>query len=134
MNNKQYFYLQGLLHEYIQDKVFGREDVELFNKVRRLAKKHQRLAEMSCNGVGYVNGAMHYNGTIDEYAKRTYGAGVQSAYINDDETVFDAESDKVQDKIKDICFKLGLDVEFQGDPRGNTVKVYYKRNYIPLEV
>lgn len=92
--------------------------------LRRLAIKHHRLAEMDCNGEGVIRGVHYYNGTIDEYAKRTYGYGVKSAYVSDDVTVFDIESEKVSDKIKVLANKIGLFVEFQGDPRGYTVKFY----------
>ena len=61
---------------------------EAISKLRPLAKKHHRLAEMSCNGVG-------------------------------------VESQKTEDKIKAICQATGLTCEFQGDPRGDTVKVSY---------
>lgn len=103
--------------------------------IRRLAKKHHRLAEMSCNGYGYVNGQSYYNGTIDDYARREYGYNVKSAYVEDDVDVFDVESERVQKKIADIVnFKLGKDwhVEFQGDPRGNTVKLFFKDRYIDI--
>jgi len=101
--------------------------------IKRLAKKHHRLAEMDCNGEGVVRGVHYYNGTIDDYAKRTYGSGVKSAYVEDDVSVFDVESDKVQDKIKKLADSIGLVVEFHGDPRGNTVKLETKDGkYIDL--
>lgn len=119
--------------------------VEKLLTIRRLAKKHHRLAEMDCNGEGVIRGVHYYNGTIDDYARREYGQGVKSAYVvrsgtlNDpklaeETTVFDVESEKVQDKIIDLVKKLGKGwkVEFQGDPRGNTVKLYYGDRYIDV--
>ena len=104
--------------------------------IPRLAKKHHRLAEMDCNGVGYVKGSMYYNGVIDDYARREYGFGVKSAYFSPDVevTIFDVESEKVQDKIEDLVSQLGADwrVEFQGDPRGNTVKVYFLDRWVDI--
>lgn len=104
--------------------------------LRRLAKKHHRLAEMSCNGEGYIKGTHYYNGTIDDYARRTYGMGVKSAYIIDpnidDTTIFDVESINIESKIEALAKKIGLKVEFQGDPRGNTVKLTYKNQYVEI--
>lgn len=124
-------------------KDFSYDDFELVKKVKRLAKKHQRLAEYSCNGVGWIRGVCYYNGAIDDWAKKQYGQGVKSAYIVDDEAVFDVELSKVRGKIFAL---LGLRVgkgltvpavekwrvEFQGDPRGNTVKLFYENDYIEL--
>ena len=111
-----------------QDKLLDSKLADAFDAIRRLARKHQRLAEMSCNGVGYVKGQMYYNGRIDDYAKRQYGPNVKSAYLDKDceETIFDNESDKVQDKINALAKPVGLTVEYQGDPRGATVKVKYQ--------
>lgn len=102
--------------------------------LRRLANKHHKLAEMDCNGEGVIRGQHYYNGTIDDYAKRTYGYGVKSAYLTDgDTTVFDIESDKVQDKIWAITKRLGLRVEFQGDPRGYTVKFFKGDRFLDIQ-
>jgi hypothetical protein len=92
---------------------------ELWNglqKVRRLAKRHDRLAEMDCNGEGYVRGKFY----------RCDGS-VPSAYMPDGETtIFDAESEKVAAKITAICKPLRIKPEFQGDPRGYTVRLSMK--------
>lgn len=110
------------------------ECVSTLLTIRRLAKKHHRLAEMDCNGEGVIRGVHYYNGTIDDYARRTYGHGVKSAYAKDDVSVFDVESEKVSDKIKALVKTLGAGwhLEFQGDPRGNTVKLYYQDRYIDI--
>ena len=109
--------------------------------IRRLAKKHHRLAEMDCNGEGYIRGQRFYAGMSygekpDAYEVREYGYGVKSAYLSKDaeETVFDLESEKVSDKINVLVGKLGEGwrVEFQGDPRGNTVKLFYSERYIDI--
>jgi hypothetical protein len=124
-------------------KNFTYDDFELVNMVSRLAKKHQKLAEYSCNGVGWIRGVCYYNGAIDDWARRTYGQGVKSAYVGDDETVFDLESSKIEDKIFALLgLKVGKGltvpavekwrVEFQGDPRGNTVKLFYEGDFIEL--
>ena len=115
--------------------------------IRRLANKHHRLAEMGCNGEGVIRGVHYYSGAIDDYAKRTYGYGVKSSYLTPEdletgEDVFDKESVKVEAKIKALTEELPYDakrgqlypwrVEFQGDPRGNTVKLYYQDRYIDI--
>jgi hypothetical protein len=99
---------------------------EAISKLRRLARKHHRVCEMECNGVGYLKGHTYYNGAIDDYARRTYGASVKSAYLTEDmeETVFDKEYDRIADKVKAICQANGLTCEFQGDPRGATVRIF----------
>jgi hypothetical protein len=96
------------------------------NKLRRLARKHHRLAEMSCNGAGWIRGQAYYTGQIDEYARRQYGAGVKSAYLDEDceLDVFDRESVKIEAKIKTLAAAHGLRAEFQGDPRGYTVRIF----------
>ena len=102
--------------------------------LRRLANKHHRLAEMECNGDGVVRGVHYYNGTIDDYARRIYGHGVKPAYSNSVEmTVFDIESEKVALKIEAICKRIGLRVEFQGDPRGYTCKFYYGDRFLDIQ-
>lgn len=108
--------------------------INTYLTIRRLAKKHHRLAEMDCNGAGYVKGQAYYAGTIDDYAKRQYGNNVKSAYVipQQEYTVFQIESDIIEDKIKALCAKVGFEVEFQGDPRGNTVKLGYKGRYIQI--
>jgi hypothetical protein len=95
------------------------EIVQALLKVRRLAKKHERLAEMYCDGVGYVNGVTYYCGPIDEQT-----AGMKSAYIEEDWTIFEAESDKVEERITKTL-PSGFTASFQGDPRGYTVRVMY---------
>lgn len=108
--------------------------------LRRLANKHHKLAEMECNGVGCVRGRVYYSGMSfgekpDDYEVREYGYGVRSAYLDKDteETIFDVEQDKVRRKIGAICKRLGLTVDFQGDPRGYTVKVFKDGVFLDLQ-
>jgi hypothetical protein len=101
--------------------------------LRRLAIKHHRLSEMKCNGEGYIRGQRYYGGQINDWARREYGHGVKSAYLGDSITVFDLESDKVEGKIKAIAERLGLRVEFQGDPRGYTVKVFKGGTFLDIQ-
>lgn len=130
-NSRQYYRTMFKVNDAIgKYDLYTDEAVKLYeaiSKLKRLAKKHHRLAEMSCNGVGVVRGQVYYNGTIDEWAKKQYGYRVKSAYIDDtfETDVFDVESQKAEDKIRTICQDNGLTCEFQGDPRGYTVKVSY---------
>lgn len=94
--------------------------------LRRLANKHHRIAEMDCNGVGIIRGQAYTTGQG--------GAFHKSAYLPDGETtIFTAESDKVEAKIQGICDRLGLRVEFQGDPRGYTVKVFKGERFLDIQ-
>lgn len=109
--NKAYWVIRGkLAHTELTQ-----ENIETLQTIRRLAMRHNRLAEMSCNGEGTVNGKWY----------RLDGS-TPGAYISDDVTVFDVASDKVEAKIKEVAAGVpGLSVDFQGDPRGYTVKLDY---------
>ena len=113
---------------------FDYKDFDLIKKVQRLARKHHRQAENDCNGEGFVNGQHYYTGNIDDYARREYGQGVKSAYIdNSEESIFYKEMEKLEDKINNLVkSNLNFKVEYQGDPRGNTVKLYYEGDFIEL--
>ncbi len=131
---------------------FNYKDFDLIKTISRLAKKHSRQCENSCNGVGYVNNKRYYTGSIDTYAKQKYGYDVISGYINNtDETIFDREIERIQDKInklietkktissfvyndksESIPVRQKFKVEYQHDPRGNTVKLYYNDSYVDI--
>ena len=130
-------------------KEFNFKDIDLVKKIKRLASKHLRQAVNSCNGYGVVKGQMYYNGMSygqpsGEYERREYGYTVKSAYMKDEEeTIFDNELDKIQDKIDKLVYQFNHDkyalwsvkpfkVEYQHDPRGNTVKLTYNGSYIDL--
>jgi len=122
-------------------KDFDFKDYEVIRKVKRLYHKQHRQCENACNGYGYVKGQVYYLGTIDDYAHKTYGYNVKSGYISDDVNVFDEESQRLEEKINKIVYQFNHDkyalwrvkpfrVEFQGDPRGYTVKLYYNDELI----
>jgi len=125
-------------------KDFSYEDYDLIRKIARLAGKHQSQAVNDCNGEGYVDSQVYYCGSIDDYAKRKYGQNVKSAYLTKDGkvTIFNQEAGRIEDKIKellktrilcDVVNNYGrFKVEFQGDPRGATVKLTYEGEYIEL--
>jgi len=141
-------------------KDFNNDDYELIKKIKRLASKHQKQCANSCNGYGIVKGQMYYNGLsygqqAGDYEKREYGYNVKSAYINADneDVIFDIEIENIQVKIKSLLEISHLEekqdingfascdkgyvagkyiLDFQHDPRGATVKLYYERAYIDL--
>lgn len=91
--------------------------------LRRLAKKHHKLAEIACNGEGYIRGQF-YSG--DSNTGNT-------AMVTNGVYVWDIESGKVEAKIKALTDKIGLRVEFQGDPRGYTCKFYFGERFLDLQ-
>lgn len=97
--------------------------------LRRLANKQHKLAEMDCNGEGVVRGRFY---SCSPYHSLKSAA---SAYLDKDgeKTIFTAESNKVEAKIQGICDRLGLRVEFQGDPRGYTVKVFKGDRFLDIQ-
>lgn len=125
-------------------KDFDYKDYELTQQVKRLAKKHQRQCENSCNGYGIVKGQRYYGGQIDDYAKREYGFDVKSAYKDNPEyNIFDIEIDKIEEKINKLVYQFNMDkyalwkvkpltIKYQRDPRGLTVKVFYEDDFIVL--
>ncbi len=137
---RKYFEILGQLNGQTPDDYEKRSQVWMqgYMTIRSLAKKHHRLAEMDCNGYGRVRGQMYYTGSIDDYARREYGANVKSGYVDnsdnsDGTTVFTVEADKVEDKIKAIAKSIKLVVTFQGDPRGATVKLETRKGrYVPI--
>mgnify|MGYP001594935199 CR=1 FL=1 len=105
--------------------------------IRRLALKHRRLAEMSCNGQGFVRGVLYTTGPVSSagYEKAQYGLKAKSAYAyggDNERTIFDIESDAIEKKIHNLAVKIGFSVEFQGDPRGMTVKLAYKGRNVEI--
>ena len=121
MTDRQYYLLKGYLAEYIDNPTY--KQVETFAKIRRLARKHHRLAEYDCNGEGIIRG-------------KYYSLADKEGYLADGETsVFTAESDKIEQKITKLAETMGLTTEFQGDPRGATVKLHTNTSEIyPLYV
>ena len=100
--------------------------------IGRLAKKHNKLAKMECNGAGVIRGQSYFGGRIDDWARREYGHNVKSPYLTDGETtIFQFESEKIERKILALIEGTLLTVEFQGDPRGATVRLFYKNQDIP---
>lgn len=102
--------------------------MQAIQKIKRLAKKHDDIQVMSCNGYGVIRGQAYYNGVIDDYAKREYGQNVKSSYVSDNEDRFDMASAVIEQQIKDITDKNAMLCKFQGDPRGATVKLFIRGN------
>ena len=113
--NRKYWEILGKLNGRTPENYDERQEfMSAVMSIRRMERKSQRLSEYACNGEGYVNGKFY----------RLDGS-TPGAYISDDVSVFDAALDKVQAKIRAIAEPVGLTVEFQGDPRGYTVRVSY---------
>lgn len=131
MTRKTFFLIYGYIHHRTSASM-GWDDVEKIQKVKRLANRHHALAEMDCNGVGWIRGVPYYNGTIDNWARQEHGARVKSAYIGEDETIFDVESEKVTKKIDALVATLPgkWQAVYQGDPRGATVRLILDGNDI----
>ena len=110
---------------------FDYKDYDLIRKISKLAHKHHKQAENDCNGEGWVKNKFY----------RCDGS-VKGAYLADNETtIFSAEMDTIEDKITKLLMgakdKPGycygkFTVEFQYDPRGHTVKLYYEGDFIEL--
>jgi hypothetical protein len=138
MKGKTYWKIFGQLMAMVeagQTELFkDRERIlDVLLTIRRLALKHHRLAEMSCNGEGVIRGAF-YSMSIGHPLP-----GINIAYLHPkakgalgELTIFDVESHKAEAKIRALCAKIGFTVEFQGDPRGCTVKLAYKGRYVEI--
>lgn len=98
-------------------------------KIAKLARKHQKMQEMNCNGYGWMGGTFYTTGLVLEAAliKKV------SAYIADDVTVFDVEAARLEKVIVRLAGSE-FAAEFQGDPRGATVRLTYNGRRVPLEL
>jgi hypothetical protein len=111
----------GIEYEYGEDGFT--KMLNTYLTIRRLAKKHHRLAEYSCNGEGVVGGRFWRLDNPSAFSLDKDGCEVD---------VFDIESERIEAKIKALCDKVGFRVEFQGDPRGNTVKLSYNGKFVSI--
>jgi hypothetical protein len=112
MNSKKFYEIYGKLER--AEITANDELVHTLLRIRRLEHKNQRLSEADCNGEGVVNGKFY----------RLDGS-VEGAYLTDGETsIFRAECDKIEKKIKALASPFGYTAEFQGDPRGYTVRIF----------
>ncbi len=78
--------------------------------ILRHGKTYSRIQEMNCNGVG-----TWYNESNESFSKR------QARH----EAFCEKREQQLEKRITAICAELGAGFEpiFQGDPRGNTVKI-----------
>ncbi|CAK0755320.1 conserved hypothetical protein [Azospirillaceae bacterium] len=127
-------------------KDFDYKDMDIIKKISRLARKHHRQCENSCNGEGWVKGDFYTCSNNTQYKPNSFVRN--NAYIKDDITIFDKEIERIENKISSMVFpeekfliehiytrslmRTAFRVEFQHDPRGNTVKLYYEGDYIEL--
>lgn len=110
--------------------------VKVLLTISRLAKKHHHLAEYACNGEGWVRGQRYTLGKPENGSLSGYKWDRKSPFLDADTSIFDVESGKAEDAITALVRQLGSEwsVEYQGDPRGNTVKVSYQGRWINLNV
>ena len=105
---------------------------QLMTKLKSLSRAHHKQCENSCNGRGYIGRQCYTLGTVQGTPHN-----IKSGYVdltrNDSQTVFDTECDRLEDKMRNIMKNLQSNgklnnivlgkFEFQGDPRGATVKL-----------
>lgn len=109
---------------------FTLKDFIILGKLKMWSKQHQKFCVYRCNGVGVIKGKTYFSGAIDDYARHQYGNNVENANINDDENIFDIEADKVLSKIEKLIKNTKFTIKTQGDPRGETVRIFYNGKYI----
>jgi hypothetical protein len=117
--DKIYYLIVGFFAERTKI-ILSWEQVQIIKKLRRLAKAYQRQAENDCNGEGFIP------------RKGFFTFNDKSAYADEERTVFDVESERLHDliveEVKDLNTSIAdrqgiFNIEFQGDPRGYTVKL-----------
>lgn len=100
-----------------------REAWEALQKIAHLAKRHNSICEMYCNGKGYLKGKFYTLGTPEGNEVSGFIEGTE------EENVFYQELERIESKIREILPVSNInnlyEVKFQHDPRGYTVKVFY---------
>lgn len=119
MINKRFYTIKGYL-DFVSGKNISMENVELYITLSKLAKQHQLQSVNDCNGKGYVPRKGYFSFVAEGIYK--------SAYLTEDcETnIFLEECYKIEEKIRELTKNSIFNVEFQGDPRGYTVKLSFK--------
>lgn len=92
-------------------------------QIRRLERKSQRLAEYDCNGEGFVGGKFY---RLDGSTPGAYIKADRPGESGEEESVFCVALNRLHLKIANIALAVDLRPEFQGDPRGYTVRLSYK--------
>lgn len=91
---------------------FGDQSLNTARLLLRHAKTHGRLAEMACNG-----------------SPAQSNPNLPIEQVNKCQARWDAWIEKreaqIERRIKQLCDEIGLPVDFGGDPRGYTVKVFF---------
>jgi hypothetical protein len=78
--------------------------------ILRHAKTHGNIAEAECNGPGPWVDRIPYPEAGEIYAKH--------------EARCEKRRERIERRIAEICKPLGIVADFQGDPRGYTVKLH----------
>jgi len=94
--------------------------------LKKLMRAHNRQCENECNGEGYIP------------RKGFFRLDSQDGYVSPDVSVFDAEIDRLEKEIYDLCVQIfgpgKFELEFQRDPRGYTVIVREIFNGQPADI
>lgn len=121
MNNRLRYAYQGFLIEKVNSTTgqWSQDTIVHIHKIRQLAQAHHRPCENACNGEGWIPRKGHFTtGQPNGITK--------SAYIdNTEETLFDLEISHLESNMELKAYQTPFVLEFQHDPRGATVKVFY---------
>ena len=87
-------------------------DLEVAEKLIRLAIKHDRLSTQECNGCERDKFSWE---TWEQYEKQ----------VARQQERIEKKLEKVEERINKLATRHGLKVETGGDPRGYTVKIHF---------
>ena len=114
INTKKIKKLNTLLESLESSGISPKETENFLRKLKKYCKQHHKFCEYNCKGKGFIRGK-HYSLDQDE------------AFIDIEEsiTVFDGEIKKIEKKINQLVKDTPLDILYQYDPRGYTVKIMH---------
>jgi hypothetical protein len=94
----------------VREETKHADAVRLAELIMRHGVTYARLQEMNCNGVGTF-----YNEDPKAFARKQERF---EKWVSHRETL-------IENRIGQICAQLGCEPIFQGDPRGNTIKLKF---------
>lgn len=106
---KRYMYIGYLTYRGVDAQHHKLEILQAIKKITALAKKHARVCEWACNG-------------------RKWNSDRGPEYTQE---MFEIDAEKIKTSILKTLQSAGMTeldwaVNFQNDPRGATVKLYYR--------
>jgi hypothetical protein len=122
MDNKQkrFFFCYGVLHNST-GHILSWEEFQKLEKARKLSIQHDHQCVNDCNGEGYIP------------RKGFFNVSDASCYVGD-ETVFNLEAGRIADKIRALFVDTLFKPQFQGDPRGWTVRLFLKEQDVSIVI